>query len=64
MSDFTQLQASLHWASAYQEGLQLQSHVQQCFVAEALPVLMAHYVAGLGPCTAQVRMALLFPSLA
>ena len=60
MSDFPQLQASLHWASAYQKGLQLQSHVQQCFAAEVLPVLLAHYVAGLGPNTAQVRVTHFF----
>ena len=62
IADFPQLQASLHWAAAYQTCLQLQGHAQQCFAAEVLPVLMAHHVAGLGPSTAQVCVGLPLPS--
>ena len=54
LSDFPQLQASLHWAAAFQGFLQLQGQVQQCFAAEVLPVLTAHYMSGLGPSTTQV----------
>lgn len=57
-SDSPQSQASLHWAAAYQDCLQLQGHAQQCFTAEVLPVLMAHYASGLGPSTSQVRTGL------
>ena len=64
VSDSPELQASLHWVSACQSCLQLQSHAQQCFTAEVLPVLMAHYVSGLGPSTAQVRVCFPLPCTA
>ena len=54
VSDFPQSQTNLRWAAAYQGLMQLQGHAQQCFAAEVLPVLMAHYVFGLGPSTAKV----------
>lgn len=55
MSDFPRLQASLRWAAAFQDFLQLQGQVQECLAAEALPVLMAlHMSGGLGVSTTQV----------
>lgn len=54
MSDFPRLQASLRWAAAFQDFLQLQGQVQECLAAEALPVLMAlHMSGGLGVSTTQ-----------